>query len=83
MPYPDRKSDDIDFLASEKQLATFEHLEKHMRAGLTQEDAQFLYDIPEKEQRRIFHKVDIRLCPMLMILYLISHLDRYVSRLLS
>ena len=77
---PDRKSDDVDEIAAEKApWATVEHLEQHMKAGLTQEDAQFLHDIPEKEQRKIFHKVDVRLCPMLMMLYLISHLDRYVQ----
>jgi hypothetical protein len=77
MSNSDRKSDDIDAIVLEKApWATVEHLEKYMRAGLTQEDAQFLHDIPEKEQRKIFHKVDVRLCPMLMILYLISHLDR-------
>ncbi|KAF2184069.1 MFS general substrate transporter [Zopfia rhizophila CBS 207.26] len=53
-----------------------EHLQSHMRAGLSQEDAQFLHDIPKKEQDKIFHKVDWRLCPMLAVLYLISHLDR-------
>ncbi|KAF2678554.1 MFS general substrate transporter [Lentithecium fluviatile CBS 122367] len=52
------------------------HLHEYMRSGLSEEDAQFLYRIPKKEQDRIFHKVDWRLCPMLAILYLISHLDR-------
>lgn len=69
----DQKSD-VDVIANEK--ADFQHLEKYMKAGLSYEDAQFLHDVPEKEQKRIFHKVDVRLCPMLMILYLISHLDR-------
>lgn len=53
-----------------------DHLNNFMRAGLSHEDAQFLHDIPKKEQDKIFHKVDWRLCPMLAVLYLISHLDR-------
>jgi hypothetical protein len=52
------------------------HLQDVMRAGLTQEDAEFLYSIDKAEQNKIFHKVDWRLCPMLAVLYLISHLDR-------
>jgi hypothetical protein len=52
------------------------HLQEFMKAGLTQEDAEFLHGIDKEEQRKIFHKVDWRLCPMLAILYLISHLDR-------
>jgi hypothetical protein len=52
------------------------HLQDFMKAGLTQEDAEFLYSIDKEEQRKIFHKVDWRLCPMLAVLYLISHLDR-------
>jgi hypothetical protein len=52
------------------------HLQEFMKAGLTQEDAEFLYSIDKVEQNKIFHKVDWRLCPMLAVLYLISHLDR-------
>lgn len=52
------------------------HLHQAMRAGLSQEDAEFLYSVDKAEQKKIFHKVDWRLCPMLAILYLISHLDR-------
>jgi hypothetical protein len=53
-----------------------DHLHEAMRAGLSQEDAEFLYSIDKAEQKKIFHKVDWRLCPMLAVLYLISHLDR-------
>jgi hypothetical protein len=52
------------------------HLHDFMKAGLTQEDAEFLHSIDPAEQKKIFHKVDWRLCPMLAVLYLISHLDR-------
>lgn len=52
------------------------HLQDAMKAGLTQDDAEFLYSIDKTEQKKIFNKVDWRLCPMLAVLYLISHLDR-------
>ena len=58
-----------------------DQIEPYMRAGLTQDDAEFLYswDSDPKRQAKVFHKVDWRLCPMLALLYLISHLDRYGS----
>lgn len=56
--------------------ASPEHLHVAMKAGLNQEDAEFLHSISVEEQNKIFHKVDWRLCPMLAVLYLISHLDR-------
>lgn len=66
----------MDDIAIEKApWAGLEHLEHHMRAGLTQDDAEFLqrYDLDEKAQDRIYHKVDWRLCPMLALLYLIRY----------
>lgn len=53
-----------------------DHLHEYMKAGLSQEDAQFLHDVPTEQQSKIFHKVDWKLCPMLAVMYLISHLDR-------
>lgn len=47
-----------------------------VKPGMTAEDAEWLANLPQKEQDRIFHKVDIRLVPMLALLYLIAHLDR-------
>lgn len=47
-----------------------------LKSGLSEEDADWLADVSPEEQRRIFHKVDIRLVPMLALLYLIAHLDR-------
>jgi hypothetical protein len=73
----DRKS--MDEIALEKApWAGMEHVEPYMRAGMTQDDAEFLHswDADPKRMASVFHKVDIRLCPMLAILYLISHLDR-------
>lgn len=65
-----------DFIDKAPWTASPEHLHSYMKAGLSQDDAQFLHDIPQDEQNKIFHKVDWRLCPMLAVLYLISHLDR-------
>jgi hypothetical protein len=60
-----------------EKVSANEHLHPFLKAGLSPEDAQFMHDLPRSEQDKIFHKVDWRLCPMLAILYLISHLDRY------
>lgn len=44
--------------------------------GLTPEDAEFYTSFPEERRKKVFHKVDARLIPMLAVLYLISHIDR-------
>ena len=44
--------------------------------GLSDDDAEFYNSVTEEKRKQITHKVDIRLLPMLAILYLISHLDR-------
>jgi len=67
----------------EEKAAAHEHLHTFIKAGLSQEDAQFMHEIPKGEQDKIFHKVDWRLCPMLAVLYLISHLDRQVDQFMA
>ncbi|KAH8897882.1 permease of the major facilitator superfamily [Thozetella sp. PMI_491] len=52
------------------------HLEHSLRAGLSYEDSLFLHNTSDKEKARIYRKVDFRLTPMLILLYLISNLDR-------
>ncbi|CAN9417370.1 unnamed protein product [Alternaria alternata] len=44
--------------------------------GLAPEDADFYINYSDEQRKRVIHKVDIRLVPMLAILYLISHIDR-------
>ncbi|EUC46479.1 hypothetical protein COCMIDRAFT_35841 [Bipolaris oryzae ATCC 44560] len=44
--------------------------------GLAPDDADFYTNYPEQKRKRVLRKVDIRLVPMLAILYLISHIDR-------
>ncbi|KAL1994478.1 hypothetical protein VTN49DRAFT_1948 [Thermomyces lanuginosus] len=44
--------------------------------GISDEDAEFYKEYPEEKRKRIFRKVDVRLIPMLSLLYLICHIDR-------
>ncbi|KAF1961134.1 MFS general substrate transporter [Byssothecium circinans] len=44
--------------------------------GLDPDDAEFYINFGEEKRKRVIHKVDIRLIPMLAVLYLISHIDR-------
>ncbi|KAI8301820.1 hypothetical protein K4K59_000814 [Colletotrichum sp. SAR11_240] len=44
--------------------------------GLSTEDADFYNNYPEDSRKKVFHKVDKRLIPMLALLYLICHIDR-------
>ncbi|KAJ5150085.1 hypothetical protein N7448_001663 [Penicillium atrosanguineum] len=44
--------------------------------GLTPDDADFYTNFPKEKRKRVFRKVDVRLVPMLAVLYLISHIDR-------
>ncbi|KAL3433708.1 major facilitator superfamily domain-containing protein [Aspergillus tetrazonus] len=44
--------------------------------GLSSEDADFYTNYPEEKRKRVFRKIDIRLVPMLALLYLCAHIDR-------
>ncbi|OQE20156.1 hypothetical protein PENFLA_c017G01681 [Penicillium flavigenum] len=44
--------------------------------GLASEDADFYRSFPPERRKRMIRKIDVRLIPMLAVLYLISHLDR-------
>ncbi|KZL77909.1 MFS transporter, partial [Colletotrichum tofieldiae] len=44
--------------------------------GLSDDDADFYANFTPEQRKRTTRKVDIRLVPMLAVLYLISHLDR-------
>ncbi|KAL4866026.1 hypothetical protein BDV12DRAFT_199576 [Aspergillus spectabilis] len=52
------------------------HLEHFLQAGLSHDDAAFLHEFPPAAHKKAFRKVDWRLMPMLMALYLIANLDR-------
>lgn len=55
------------------------HLEHSLKAGLSHDDAAFLHEYPPEDHTKAYRKVDWRLMPMLMALYLIANLDRYVT----
>lgn len=44
--------------------------------GLHPDDAEFYNNFSPERRKKVIHKVDVRLVPMLAILYLISHIDR-------
>ncbi|KAH6874389.1 major facilitator superfamily domain-containing protein [Thelonectria olida] len=44
--------------------------------GIDPDDADFFTNFPEEKRKKVFHKLDIRLVPMLALLYLICHIDR-------
>lgn len=70
---PDNQSDrdGIDVEKGSSQL--HEHIQ---RGALVAEDAEFLAHFTDAQRKRVLRKVDWRLVPMLLILYLISFIDR-------
>jgi hypothetical protein len=44
--------------------------------GLDPDDADFYNSYTEEQRKKVFRKVDVRLVPMLALLYLICHIDR-------
>lgn len=66
-----------EFAQDDTEKATAVHVIDSFRVlGLTDEDADFYNSFPEERRQSIVRKVDMRLVPILAILYLISHLDR-------
>ena len=79
-PSADEKIEYVEHIEMTDKPESFpDHLHAYMRSGLSIQDSQFLHEIPGEKQDKIFNKVDWRLCPMLAVLYLISHLDRSVA----
>lgn len=66
------------FSGEEHKRITIQHFNDTPSVGVPQEEADSLHDVPAKEQRRIYRKVDWRLTPMLMLLYFFANLDRFV-----
>ncbi|KAF2969097.1 hypothetical protein GQX73_g4491 [Xylaria multiplex] len=52
------------------------HLEQQLYQYLSEEDADFMANYPLEKQKRAISKVDWRLIPMLLFLYLITYLDK-------
>ncbi|KAI8629911.1 major facilitator superfamily domain-containing protein [Xylariaceae sp. FL1651] len=69
----DRESDH----RSDAEKATVVRTIADMRVlGLTEDDAHFYESFPSEKRKKLVRKVDVRLVPMLALLYLISQLDR-------
>lgn len=65
---------DRDGTEAEKGSSQFH---EHVHDGvLTAEDANFLANFTDAQRKTVLRKVDWRLVPMLLILYLISFIDR-------
>ncbi|KAL5340963.1 major facilitator superfamily domain-containing protein [Aspergillus crustosus] len=71
-----RDSSDGQWSPDEKPTVVTDHLEHSLQAGLSPEDAAFIHEFPQGDHKKAFRKVDFRLMPMLMALYLIANLDR-------
>ena len=52
------------------------HTEQVHNGNMTAEEAAFLADFTEDQRKAVVRKVDWRLVPMLLVLYLISFIDR-------
>ncbi|KAI8159441.1 hypothetical protein K4K49_004085 [Colletotrichum sp. SAR 10_70] len=65
---------DIEHVAQEKNSVA--HNEFQQNSGMSPEDADFLANFPEERKKKAVHKVDFRLVPMLVLLYLMAYLDK-------
>ncbi|KAL4929149.1 putative MFS transporter [Aspergillus undulatus] len=80
-PTTDRSAD----IVVDEKMHDPDHVEKVMHTvaidniqvlGLRVEDAEFYTNFPAERRKKMLWKIDVRLIPMLAVLYLISHLDR-------
>ncbi|KAJ0383982.1 hypothetical protein COL922a_009320 [Colletotrichum nupharicola] len=65
---------DIEHVAQEKDYVA--HDEFQQNSGMSPEDADFLANFPEERKKKAVRKVDFRLVPMLVLLYLMAYLDK-------
>lgn len=56
-------------------IERYEH-NKYANIGLSAEDAEFFETFPEEKHKKMIRKVDVRLVPVLALLYLCAHIDR-------
>ncbi|KAJ5773865.1 hypothetical protein N7457_008761 [Penicillium paradoxum] len=59
-----------------ENFSNFTTIENIPVLGLSHDDAQFYHSFSPERRNKVRRKVDIRLVPMLAVLYLVSHLDR-------
>ncbi|KAL6231499.1 hypothetical protein BDW75DRAFT_247851 [Aspergillus navahoensis] len=69
----DEKLHGPDHIEKTPQTVTIDNIQV---LGLSPGDAEFYTNYPPEARKKLLWKVDIRLIPMLAVLYLISHLDR-------
>jgi hypothetical protein len=60
----------------ELDKTTIVQLEQVHNGNLTPEEASFLASFSDEQKKDVLRKVDWRLVPMLLVLYLISFIDR-------
>lgn len=56
-------------------IEQYEH-NKYANLGLSAEDADFFDNFPADKHKKMIRKVDVRLVPVLALLYLCAHIDR-------
>ncbi|KAL1954553.1 hypothetical protein VTO42DRAFT_1064 [Malbranchea cinnamomea] len=63
--------------AEEKHLELAPSPEQtYIEAGLSPEDASFLANFSDERRKKCVRKIDLRLCPVLALLYLCAYIDR-------
>lgn len=67
------ESRDIEQVPHEKDPAVHN---EYSRGGLSQGEIDFVSNFPEERKKKILSKVDWRLVPMLVLLYLVAYLDK-------
>lgn len=64
----------------DKDLEKVDYIEvshnKYANLGLTAEETDFYENYPEDKRKKMIRKVDVRLVPVLALLYLLAHIDR-------
>ncbi|KAK2063981.1 major facilitator superfamily transporter [Colletotrichum caudatum] len=65
---------DIEHVSPGKDSVRHDEYQSH--GGMRPEDAEFLACFPEEKKKKAVRKVDYRLIPMLVLLYLMAYLDK-------
>ena len=58
---------------SEIEIAEYN---KYANIGLSDEETDFYENFPKEKHQKLLRKIDIRLVPVLALLYLCAHIDR-------
>lgn len=74
--HADDKADMVDENAFDKAAPEARTIDGFHVLGLSDDDVEFYNNYTPEQRKRTMRKVDLRLTPMLAVMYLISHLDR-------